>query len=210
MIQTIGQRLKTEREEQRLTLEKVFEATRIRVPYLQALEADDLSRLPSPVQARGYLRNYAEFLGFDFESILEEMQTMNGQQASGKIIGPADETVAILPNNNELPVAEQLTPTPESLDLLEKKSTRMEEPASAFQDDLIKQESVSPTLTVPIKAKPGRRKKADSTPKPAAADSPTKRRSRKKTEPESVPAVEFTPEIIEAPVHPVEAQTQPE
>jgi hypothetical protein len=51
-----GQRLKAGREEQRLTLEKVFEATRIRIQYLQALEADDLSVMPSPVQARGYLR----------------------------------------------------------------------------------------------------------------------------------------------------------
>lgn len=91
MTQTIGQRLKIEREEQRLTLERVFEATRIRVPYLQALEADDLSVLPSPVQARGYLRNYAEFLGLDFESILEEMHALSTQPASAKMIGPADE-----------------------------------------------------------------------------------------------------------------------
>src|SRR5689334_22533479 len=90
MTKTIGQRLKIEREEQRLTLEKVFEATRIRVPYLRALEADDLSMLPSPVQARGYLRNYAEFLGLDFDAILKEMQAMNAQPM-GKVIGPADE-----------------------------------------------------------------------------------------------------------------------
>ena len=83
MTQTIGQRLKAEREEQRLTLEKVFEATRIRVQYLQALEADDLSVMPSPVQARGYLRNYAEYLGFDVEQVLHELREMNVQQSSG-------------------------------------------------------------------------------------------------------------------------------
>src|ERR1044071_3268766 len=96
MTQTIGQRLKIEREERRLTLDKVFEATRIRVPYLQALEADDLSMLPSPVQARGYLRNYAEFLGLDFDAILKEMQAMNAQPI-GKVIGPADEEDAPVP-----------------------------------------------------------------------------------------------------------------
>src|SRR5437773_6382118 len=90
MTQTIGQRLKAEREEQRLTLEKVFQATRIRVQYLQALEADDLSVMPSPVQARGYLRNYAEYLGFDVEQMLDEMREMNAHDASGIIIGPAD------------------------------------------------------------------------------------------------------------------------
>jgi len=53
MTTTIGQRLKAAREEQRLTLEKVFEATRIRVQYLQALEDDDFSGMPSSAQARG-------------------------------------------------------------------------------------------------------------------------------------------------------------
>jgi cytoskeleton protein RodZ len=90
MMQTIGQRLKAEREEQRLTLEKVFEATRIRVQYLQALEADDISVMPSPVQARGYLRNYAEYLGFDVEQMLHELREMNAQQPSEEVIGPAD------------------------------------------------------------------------------------------------------------------------
>src|ERR1051325_394574 len=90
MTHTVGQRLKTKREEKRLTLEKVFEATRIRVQYLQALETDDLSVMPSPVQARGYLRNYAEYLGLDVEQMLEQMRLMNAQQTSGEVIGPAD------------------------------------------------------------------------------------------------------------------------
>jgi cytoskeletal protein RodZ len=90
MTQTIGQRLKAEREEKRLTLEKVFEATRIRVQYLQALEEDDLSIMPSPVQARGYLRNYAEFLGFDVEQMLQEMHEINAQPPASEVIGPAD------------------------------------------------------------------------------------------------------------------------
>jgi transcriptional regulator with XRE-family HTH domain len=90
MTQTIGQRLKAEREEQRLTLEKVFQATRIRVQYLQALEEDDLSIMPSPVQARGYLRNYAEYLGFDVEQLLQELREMNTQSPASEVIGPAD------------------------------------------------------------------------------------------------------------------------
>jgi cytoskeleton protein RodZ len=90
MTITIGQRLKAAREEQRLTLEKVFEATRIRVQYLQALEDDDLSVMPSPVQARGYLRNYAEFLGFDVTKLLEEQRESSAQKPDEVVIGPAD------------------------------------------------------------------------------------------------------------------------
>jgi cytoskeletal protein RodZ len=90
MIPTIGQRLREAREDKRLTLEKAFEATRIRVQYLQALEADDLSVMPSPVQARGYLRNYAEYLGFDVEKMLEELRQANAQKPSEEVTGPVD------------------------------------------------------------------------------------------------------------------------
>ena len=210
MTQTIGQRLKAEREEQRLTLEKVFEATRIRVLYVQALEADDLSVLPSPVQARGYLRNYAEFLGLDFEQMLEEMHAMNVQQASGKVIGPADENASTPQKNHELPNVAQPLPTMESLVVLEEKSVPIEEPVSLLPDELAIQNNTSSSITIPIKPKPARRKKADSSPKPASADSPTKRRSRKKAEPESPSVVELKPETVEEPAAPVEIIPQPE
>jgi cytoskeleton protein RodZ len=97
MTTTIGQRLKAAREEQRLTLEKVFESTRIRVQYLQALEDDDLSVMPSPVQARGYLRNYAEFLGFDVSKLLDELREASTQKPSDLLIGPADVQIAPSP-----------------------------------------------------------------------------------------------------------------
>jgi cytoskeletal protein RodZ len=88
MTQSIGQKLKQSREEQRITLEHASESTRIRMLYLQALEAGDLSVLPSPVQARGFLRNYAEYLGLDFDRMLEEMRAE--ASSADQIIGPAD------------------------------------------------------------------------------------------------------------------------
>lgn len=91
-MQTIGQRLRTAREEKQLTLDKVFEATRIRVTYLRALELDDLSSMPSPVQARGYLRNYAEYLGLDLDQLLDDVRS---QVPSDEVIGPADSTDAL-------------------------------------------------------------------------------------------------------------------
>ena len=87
---TIGQQLKAAREEQRITLDMAFEATRIRMSYLRALEDDDHSSLPSPVQARGYLRNYAEYLGLNIDTILEELR--NSEETFADIIGPADLT----------------------------------------------------------------------------------------------------------------------
>lgn len=98
---TIGQKLKAAREAQRLTIDKVFEATRIRVQYLQALEEDDLSIMPSAVQARGYLRNYAEFVGLDAEKLLNDLQAANVQKPSPEVIGPAD-----IPPADEIVTAE--------------------------------------------------------------------------------------------------------
>jgi cytoskeleton protein RodZ len=134
MTSTIGQRLKNAREEKRLTLEKVFEATRIRVQYLQALEADDLSVMPSPVQARGYLRNYAEYLGFDVEKMLEELRRANAQKPSEEVTGPADiasseetRTPEPVPPNEEAPA--EATPV-----LVKPKPVRRKKSASSPTD----------------------------------------------------------------------------
>jgi cytoskeletal protein RodZ len=172
MTQTIGQRLKAEREEQRLTLEKVFEATRIRMQYLLALEEDDLSVMPSPVQARGYLRNYAEFLGFDVERMMQELREQNAQQTAETVIGPADVV--------SIPVQE------------EKQGDESESaPVTLQRFDVVQREPAVPeTLTVPIKPKPNRRKKNDGESQPATAEPLTKRRSRKKAVPDIISTVE--------------------
>ena len=224
MTQTIGQRLKAEREGQRLTLEKVFEATRIRVQYLQALEEDDLSVMPSPVQARGYLRNYAEFLGFNVTQMLDEMRATNAQHASAEIIGPADNAASIPGQNNGSFTAETIEQISESIDLPPNNSTPIDEAVSLPEHNFASQDNIAPDVTIPIKPKPGRRKKTDSQQDVRFGESPTKRRSRKKVEPEGPPVAETPTEIIEeyaappepvsqtesVPVLPIEATSQPE
>lgn len=66
----IGQALQEARERLGLTLEEAERATRIRIHHLRALEAGDFEALSSPVQARGFLKNYADFLGLDADGIL--------------------------------------------------------------------------------------------------------------------------------------------
>ena len=74
MQETIGQRLKREREARYLTLEKASADTRIRSVFLQALEADDYTVMPSAAQGRGFLRNYAEYLDLDIDELIAEIQ----------------------------------------------------------------------------------------------------------------------------------------
>ncbi len=74
MQETIGQRLKREREARYLTLERASAETRIRSVFLSALEADDYSVMPSAAQGRGFLRNYAEYLALDIDELIAEIQ----------------------------------------------------------------------------------------------------------------------------------------
>jgi cytoskeletal protein RodZ len=74
MFESIGQRLKKERVARFLTLEKASEATRIRIIFLQALESDDYSVMPSAAQGRGFLRNYAEYLELNIDEMVAEIQ----------------------------------------------------------------------------------------------------------------------------------------
>jgi len=61
----IGAGLREARERQGLSLEQAAEATRIAARHLRALEEERFERLPEPVYARGFLREYAGFLGLD-------------------------------------------------------------------------------------------------------------------------------------------------
>jgi len=69
-MEEIGQFLRETRERLGLTLDEVERATRIRTHHIEAIERGDFEALPSPVQARGFLGNYADFLGLNRDDIL--------------------------------------------------------------------------------------------------------------------------------------------
>ena len=69
-MEEIGKLLRETRERLGLTLDEVERATRIRTHHIVAIERGDFEALPSPVQARGFLGNYADFLGLDRDEIL--------------------------------------------------------------------------------------------------------------------------------------------
>ena len=74
MSDTLGARLRQAREQRHLTLLQASETTKVRTHYLQALESDDYSAMPSAAQARGFLRIYAEFLGLDLTDVTHTIQ----------------------------------------------------------------------------------------------------------------------------------------
>lgn len=70
LLRQIGQELRRKREALGFSIADVEEFTHIRTRYLQALENGQLEQLPSPVQGRGMLQNYADFLRLDTEDLL--------------------------------------------------------------------------------------------------------------------------------------------
>jgi cytoskeletal protein RodZ len=65
----LGEWLRQQRDELGISLEQAEADTRIRARYLEALEAGDLDALPDPIVGRGFLRNYAAYLGLDAEQV---------------------------------------------------------------------------------------------------------------------------------------------
>ncbi len=82
----VGQLLRQTREAQELSLADVEEQTKIRQSFLIALEAGNWDDLPNEVVARGFLRNYAQFLGLDADDLLAQT---DGSQPAGDEATPA-------------------------------------------------------------------------------------------------------------------------
>jgi cytoskeletal protein RodZ len=68
---TLGEKLRKLRNEMHVPLTEVSRATRIRVRYLELLENGEYAKLPADVYVRGFLRNYARFLGVDEGALIK-------------------------------------------------------------------------------------------------------------------------------------------
>jgi cytoskeletal protein RodZ len=71
---SLGDLLRSTRARKKIALTDVEEATKIRGRYVQALENDAWEQLPSLVYAKGYLDQYARFLGIADEVVAERYE----------------------------------------------------------------------------------------------------------------------------------------
>ena len=76
----LGHILREARETRGLTLSEVQEQTRIGTRFLDALETGQYELLPTPVHVRGFLRNYARFLGLDPEPLLNRYALIENER----------------------------------------------------------------------------------------------------------------------------------
>ncbi|WP_291318431.1 helix-turn-helix domain-containing protein [Desulfonatronospira sp.] len=86
-MQELGQKLYEERNRKGLSLEQVQDETKISLNFLKALEEGDVDKLPHPVYARGFMQNYARFLGLDWQNMVEEFSKIYYAEESSESLG---------------------------------------------------------------------------------------------------------------------------
>jgi cytoskeletal protein RodZ len=79
---SVGERLRSAREEKGFSLEDIAAETRIPLRHLESLEAGDWERLPAPTYTIGFAKNYAGAVGLDRAEIGEQLRSeMGGYRA---------------------------------------------------------------------------------------------------------------------------------
>lgn len=106
-LQALGVLLRQTREAHALSLEEVEEQTRIRVKFLRALEGGDISVLPSAAHAKGFLRNYAQFLRLDANAIVNQFAELTGSGVAPVTVPTAPPTHSHAPSAPSIPAFEQ-------------------------------------------------------------------------------------------------------
>lgn len=81
-MSSVGQILREERQRQGLELPNIAQQTRINLTYLRAIEADEPTKLPGGFFYRSFVRQYAEFLRVDTESLEGVIERITAAQTA--------------------------------------------------------------------------------------------------------------------------------
>lgn len=76
--QPLGKQLRAVRRTAKLSLEQVEMATKIRKKFLRSIEDGNYDDFPGEVYVRGFLENYAQFLGFPADEVLTQYKRERG------------------------------------------------------------------------------------------------------------------------------------
>src|SRR5450759_2630961 len=80
---SLPERLLEARERKGVDLYRAERDTKIRTRYLAALERGDYRELPGAVYTKGFLRNYAVYLGLEPDDVLGQWRSERGDIAAG-------------------------------------------------------------------------------------------------------------------------------
>lgn len=86
---SFGNWLRRERELRQVSLREISDETKISIRYLEALEEDRFDILPGTVFAKGFLRQYARYVGLDGDEVVNSYLTaqrgQRGEEAAGGV-----------------------------------------------------------------------------------------------------------------------------
>lgn len=68
---SFGAELRREREMRNISVREIADTTKISTRFLEAIESGDYESLPAPVFTRGFIREYAGYLGLDAEELVD-------------------------------------------------------------------------------------------------------------------------------------------
>jgi len=85
-MKSTGQILREARLARKLDIEDVARITKIRPRFLTLLESDDFSRLPNSIVARGFIKNYGQFLGLNPKYLLAIFRRDFSENRQGQIV----------------------------------------------------------------------------------------------------------------------------
>ena len=88
-MKTVGSILKKAREEKSLSHKEIFQVIKIHPRFLKALEEGDWSIFSGGVHAKGFLKNYAEYLGLGIDEVLAFFRREYDEEKNNKKIRSA-------------------------------------------------------------------------------------------------------------------------
>jgi len=92
-LQTVGEILRAERLKKSLSIKDVESAISIRALYLNAIEEGNYSVVPGEVYLKGFIRNYATFLGLDSHGLMELYRQNKEQSGENEPVEPLQQEV---------------------------------------------------------------------------------------------------------------------
>ena len=73
-MSTVAEQLRVAREAQKLTVQQIADATKIRTDHISALEQGNFSVFSAPIYIRGSVKNYATLLKLDIPQIMAALE----------------------------------------------------------------------------------------------------------------------------------------
>ena len=113
-MENFGRRLRFERERRQINLRSISETTKIGVPLLEGLERNDVSRWPSGIFRKSFIRSYAEAIGLDPEPVVHEFvdlfpDPLEVEIASTNTVRSKPDTTDVPPSSRPLSIKLTIT-----------------------------------------------------------------------------------------------------